>query len=47
MNRRYSKFANMMVVFGRYSDEDSTKVQEHARCSGLSSADMEIKSCIK
>ena len=47
MNRRYSKFVNVMVVFGRYSDEDSKKVQEHARYSGLSSADMEIKSCIK
>ena len=42
MNRRYSKFANLMVVFGKYSDEDSGKVQEHACRSGSSSADIQI-----
>ena len=47
MNRRYSKFANVMFVFDGYSDELSTEVQEHAPRSGLSSADTQIKSSTK
>ena len=46
-NRRYSKFANVMVIFDGYSDELSTKVQEHAGRSGSSSADIQIKSSTK
>ena len=46
MNRRYSKFANVMVVFDGYSVE-LTRVQEHARHSGSSSADIQIKSSTK
>ena len=42
MNRRYSKFANVMVVFDEYSEELSTKMQEHAFCSSLS-ADIQLK----
>ena len=42
MNRRYSKFANVMGFVG-YSDELSTKVQEHASRSGSSSADIQIQ----
>ena len=47
MNRRYSKFANVMVVYDGHSDELSTKVEEHARCSGSSSADIQVKSSTK
>ena len=47
MNRRYSKSANVMVVFDGYSDELSTKVQEHAPRCGSSSVDMQIKSSTK
>ena len=47
MNRRYSKFANVMVVFDGYSDELSTKVQGHARRSASSSADIQVKSSTK
>ena len=43
MNRRYSKFANVMVVYDGHPDELSTKVEEHARCSGSSSADIQVK----
>ena len=44
MNIRYSKAANVMVVFNGYSDELSLKVQERACHSGSSSADKQIKS---
>ena len=47
MNRRYSKFANVMVVFDEYSDELSTKVQEHAHRSGSSSVDIQIHHLLK
>ena len=47
MNRRYSKFANVMVVFDGYSDELSTKVQEHAFRCGSSSVDIQIISSTK
>ena len=36
-----------MVVFDEYSEELSTKVQEHTRCSGSSSADTQTKSSTK
>ena len=44
MNIRYSKVANVMVVFNGYSDELSLKVQDCACPSGSSSADKQIKS---
>ena len=47
MNRRYSKFCNVIVVFDGYSDELSKNVQEHACRSGSSSADIQIKSSNK
>ena len=42
MNRRYSKFANVMGFMG-HSDELSTKVQERASRPGSSSADIQIQ----
>ena len=43
MKRRYEKYNNVKVVFDGYSDEKSTKSQEHLRRMGTTSASIQIK----